>query len=61
MFRRIFLVTVVLLLIASISLVFAGAQKGEDAFGKLMDGNKRFVSGSLAQKDVGDSRRKELS
>jgi len=60
MFRKSFWVLAVLVFIVSGSLAFAGAQKGEDAFGKLMDGNKRFVSGSLAQKDVGNSRRKEL-
>jgi carbonic anhydrase len=45
----------------SINPVFAGAQKGEEAFNKIMEGNKRFVSGTLAQKDVGDNRRKDLS
>ncbi len=60
MFKRFFGVLVVLAFIVSVSLVFAGAQKGEEAFSKLMDGNKRFVSGSLAQKDLGDSKRKEL-
>jgi carbonic anhydrase len=48
-------------LMVSIGLVFAGAQKGEEAFNKIMEGNKRFVSGNLAQKDVGDNRRKDLS
>jgi carbonic anhydrase len=40
--------------------VLAASKSGEDAFGKLMEGNKRFVSGKLAQKDVCDPRRKEL-
>jgi len=48
-------------LLLSISLVFAGAQKGEEAFSKIMDGNKRFVAGNLAQKDVGEIRRKDLA
>lgn len=59
--RKSFFVSLFLVLVVSISLTFAGSQKGEDAYNKLMDGNKRFTSGSLAQKDVGDSRRKELT
>ena len=55
------LASLCIVLIASVSLTFANAQKGEDAFNKLMEGNKRFVSGSLSQKDVGDTRRKELT
>ncbi len=42
------------------ALVFA-ATGGDEAYQKLMDGNKRFVSGSLAKKDLGDARRKELA
>ncbi|HEX8949827.1 MAG TPA: hypothetical protein VF790_12730, partial [Dissulfurispiraceae bacterium] len=55
------LASLFIILIASVSLTFANAKKGEEAFGKLMDGNKRFVSGSLSRKDVGDTRRKELT
>jgi carbonic anhydrase len=58
--KRYFIVSA-LALVLSISFVFASSQPGEDAFSKLMDGNKRFVSGSLAQKDVGAARRKELA
>lgn len=43
------------------SLSLAGAQKGDEALSKLMEGNKRFISGSLATKDTGDAKRKELS
>ena len=47
------------------SLSFAGgqtgAQRGNEALSKLMEGNKRFISGGLATKDNGDTRRKELS
>lgn len=60
-FRKSFLVSAVLVFIISISNVFADVQKGEKAFSNLMDGNKRFVSGNLAQKDIGDLKRKELS
>ncbi len=58
--KRLF-VFAALAILASISFVFASSQQGEDPLSKLMDGNKRFVSGSLAQKDVGETRRKELA
>lgn len=60
MLRKSFFISLVFVLTVSVGLTFAGAQKGDDAYSKLMDGNKRFVSGSLSQKDTGDSRRKEL-
>lgn len=40
--------------------VFAGST-GDESLQKLMDGNKRYVEGKLATKDLGDSKRKELS
>ncbi len=43
------------------SLSFAAAQKGDAALSKLLEGNKRFISGNLALKSTGDARRKELS
>jgi carbonic anhydrase len=61
MLKKRFFVLSVLATVISISLVFASSQQGEEAFGKLIAGNKRFVTGSLAQKDVGDARRKELA
>jgi carbonic anhydrase len=33
---------------------------GDEALQKIMDGNKRFVSGKLMKKDLGDTKRKEL-
>ncbi len=60
MFRKNFFVLLLVTALFSISLAFA-AHKGEEAFSKLMDGNKRFVSGNLSKKDLGDARRKELS
>jgi carbonic anhydrase len=39
--------------------VFAGSA-GDESLGKLMDGNKRYVEGKLANKDLGDTKRKEL-
>lgn len=40
--------------------VFAGGA-GDEALQKLMDGNKRFTDGKLASKNLGDSKRTELS
>ena len=40
--------------------VFAGSA-GDASLQKLMDGNKRYVEAKLASKDLGDSKRKELS
>lgn len=44
--------------------VFAGyaiaGSAGDESLQKLMDGNKRYVDGKFATKDVGDSRRKEI-
>ena len=48
-------------LLFAFSLSFAGTQKGDEALSKLLEGNKRFISGSLAAKDTGNARRKELS
>ena len=42
-------------------LVIAVTEKGNEALQKLVDGNKRFVSGTLSQKDLGDAKRKELA
>lgn len=41
-------------------LVYAGST-GDEALQKLMDGNKRYVSGNLMKKDLGDTKRKELA
>lgn len=42
-------------------LVIAMTEKGNEALQKLMDGNKRFLSGSLAQKDLSAKKREELA
>jgi carbonic anhydrase len=42
-------------------LVIAMTEKGNEALQKLMNGNKRFVSGTLAQKDVSAKKREELT
>lgn len=52
-------VAVFLFTIALAGLVYAGA--GEDSLSKLREGNKRFVSGELSKKDIGEGRRQELT
>jgi carbonic anhydrase len=49
----------VFLSVALAGLVYAGL--GEDSLTKLLDGNKRFVSGELSNKDLGEGRRQELT
>ncbi len=49
-----------LVVVAFSGFVFAGSA-GDDSLQKLMDGNKRYVEGKLASKDLGDSKRKDLS
>jgi carbonic anhydrase len=41
-------------------LVYSFVGSGNEAQERLMDGNKRFVTGDLSKKDIGDSRRQEL-
>jgi carbonic anhydrase len=48
-----------LIVVVFSSFVFAGSA-GDESLQKLMDGNKRYVSGDLAKKDLGDDKRKEL-
>jgi carbonic anhydrase len=59
MFRKSIIVSLVLASAVSIGLAFAASQD-EDPLSKILSGNKRFVSCSLSQKDLGDARRKEL-
>lgn len=47
--------------LAIAGLVYAGMEKGEDSLSRLLEGNKRFLSGELAKKDMGDNRRQELT
>jgi len=48
-------------LIAVSGFVYAGSGAGDESLTKLLDGNKRFVSGEHAKKDIGDKRRQELT
>lgn len=52
---------VLICLLAVSGFVYAGLDKGDESLNKLLDGNKRFVSGELSKKEVGDSRRQELT
>src|SRR5271169_479581 len=48
-------------LVLTFSVAFAVAQKGDEALTRLLDGNKRFISGNLQSKDLSGEKRKELS
>lgn len=54
---KVFIIFLLTVVVAGVA--YAGA--GEDSLNKLLDGNKRFVSGDLAKKDLGDARRQELT
>ena len=56
-----FRVLLALLVVVVFSGFFFAGSAGDDSLQKLMDGNKRYVEGKLANKDIGDSKRKELS
>ena len=61
MLKKRYFVLPALAMAVLIGFAFASPQEGQESFSKLMDGNKRFMAGSLAQKDVGEARRKELA
>jgi len=52
---------ILICLLAVSGFVYAGLDKGDESLNKLLDGNKRFVSGGLATKDLGENRRQELT
>ena len=52
---------VVLCMVAVSGLVYAGIETGVDPLSKLLEGNRRFISGEISQKDIGDKRRQELT
>jgi carbonic anhydrase len=54
-------IVVVLCLVAVSGFVYAGSGNGDESLTKLLDGNKRFASGELAKKDIGNERRQELT
>lgn len=58
--KRLRVVLALFVVVVFSGVVFAGSA-GDEALQKLMDGNKRYVSGSLMKKDLGDTKRKELA
>lgn len=42
-------------------LVYAGMEQGDESLNKLLDGNKRFVTGELSKKDLSEGRRQEIA
>jgi carbonic anhydrase len=56
-----FRVLCALLVVLSFSGFVLAGSAGDDSLQKLMDGNKRYAAGNLAKKDLGDSKRKELT
>ncbi|MBI4698651.1 MAG: carbonic anhydrase, partial [Nitrospirae bacterium] len=54
-------VCVFIFIIALAGLVYAAVEKGDDPSSRLLNGNKRFVSGEIAKKDIGEGRRQELA
>ena len=57
--RKLILGLVASLVMAGLVYSFVGT--GNEAQEKLMEGNKRFLTGNLAKKDIGESRRQELA
>ena len=48
-------------LLAVSGLVFAGHMSGDESLSKLLEGNKRFISGQLTTKDCSTEKRQELT
>jgi len=48
-------------LIAVSGLVYAGHMSGDESLFKLLEGNKRFISGQLTTKDCSTEKRQELT
>ena len=59
--NKLFLLCGMLTTVLFLSTSLYAAAGGDAAEGKLIDGNRRFVSGRPAAKDLGDARRKELT
>ena len=57
--KHIKILTALFVVVVFSAIVYAGGA-GDEALQKLMDGNKRYVTGDLAEKDIGDTKRKEL-
>jgi carbonic anhydrase len=63
MVRKSFFVSLILVASAALSFAFISPQQEQTdpALSKIMEGNKCFVSGHLAEKSIGEARRKELT
>jgi carbonic anhydrase len=62
MVRKGFFVSLILAVSAALSFAFISPQEQSDSsLNKIAEGNKRFVSGHLAERNCGDVRRKELT
>ena len=59
--RKQSLAIVLVCLVVTAGFVYAGIEAGRDSLTKLIDGNKRFMSGELTRKDIGQDRRQELA
>ncbi|HWR71808.1 MAG TPA: carbonic anhydrase [Nitrospirota bacterium] len=60
MFRKSTFVVLVAAVVLFVGLSFAFDRSGDEALGRLMDGNKRFISGALAQKGNCRAKRQDL-
>ncbi|MBI5101777.1 MAG: carbonic anhydrase [Nitrospirae bacterium] len=52
---------IVAFLIAVVGIVYAGNEAGQGSLMKLIEGNKRFMYGEMTKKDIGESRRQDLT
>lgn len=59
--KRFRVLSALLAILVFSAFVFAGSEKADESLTKLQDGNRRFVNGALAYKDMGDAKRKELA
>lgn len=59
--KRFRILVALFVIVAFSGLVFAVSEKGQEAMQKLMDGNKRFIEGNLALKDLSKTKREELT
>ncbi len=59
--KRLKFLGVFFIVAAFVAAAFAGAENADRSLAKLMDGNKRYVSGTFLQRDLTDAKRKELA
>jgi carbonic anhydrase len=61
MFKKGIVVSLVLVVAVTAGFAFTPSQPASDALARLVEGNKHFVSGSMVQVDLGNTRRTELA